>query len=180
MKEYKCKKCNEIFNPNDLRQKFCSKSCAVSFNNRLRIVSETTKKKISDTLSSKERPTVTKRLSLQKHASFVRETEITTLYDLSSRTAKKILKRMKLPCSNCGWYVEDVSCDIHHIIPRKEGGTDSHDNLTYICPNCHRLAHSDKIKSDTLTSLSEYIGDKWKEFYYVKHGKLEEKIIMPV
>lgn len=30
----------------------------------------------------------------------------------------------------------------HHIIPLSEGGLDLPENIAYICPNCHRLAHS--------------------------------------
>ncbi|HRV32245.1 MAG TPA: HNH endonuclease [Candidatus Paceibacterota bacterium] len=99
---------------------------------------------------------------------------ITTLYDLSKRTISKILKRMKLPCSKCGWYVEGVVGDIHHILERKNGGTDEHNNLTYVCPNCHRLIHTNKIKISELVNLEDFIGDTWKKFYYVKNGKLEK------
>jgi len=43
-------------------------------------------------------------------------------------------------CSSCG-------CDYpllekHHIISRKDGGSDAPENIAYLCPNCHRLAHA--------------------------------------
>ena len=117
---------------------------------------------------------MTQRKIAKKHSYYVRETEATTVYDLSTRTISKILKRLKVPCSNCGWYVEGVVGDLHHIIERKHGGSNSHDNITYLCPNCHRLVHSNKIKPETLINLSEYIGDSWKDYYYIKGGKLSK------
>jgi 5-methylcytosine-specific restriction endonuclease McrA len=103
-----------------------------------------------------------------KHASYIRKVEASSLLDLSSRTVTKILKRMNLPCSNCGWHIKNVICDVHHIIPKKEGGTNEHSNLTYICPNCHRLAHSGMLNINTLINLNDYIGDAWKEHYFIK------------
>jgi predicted HNH restriction endonuclease len=58
--------------------------------------------------------------------------------------------------------------DIHHIIPVKNGGTDHNTNLTYICPNCHRLTHSNYIKKEELVSIEDYLGDSWKEYYFTK------------
>ncbi len=86
------------------------------------------------------------------------------IFDLSKRTISKIIKRLDLKCSRCGW--DEGVCDIHHINPKNNGGTDDHTNLTYICPNCHRLAHMGKILSNELITLDIYIGDKWKDFYY--------------
>lgn len=88
--------------------------------------------------------------------------EIKSIYDVSSRTAKKILNRLNIGCSNCGW--NEASCDTHHIIEKNNGGSNDHSNLTYLCPNCHRLAHYGKIPK--YITLEEQIGDKWKEFYY--------------
>lgn len=85
-----------------------------------------------------------------------------TLYEISSRTRAKIVSRMKLKCFNCGW--DKTSCDLHHIIPQSKGGNDSHLNITYICPNCHRLAHEGKLTN--LISLEEKIGESWKKFYH--------------
>jgi hypothetical protein len=107
----------------------------------------------------------------------VRETEVKSLLELSSRTVSKILKRMKLGCSFCGWFVDGVACDIHHINEKKNGGNDEHDNLTYVCPNCHRLIHSGKIGKDKLVNLYDYIGERWKDYYYVKNGKLQKGTI---
>jgi 5-methylcytosine-specific restriction endonuclease McrA len=85
-----------------------------------------------------------------------------TLYDVSSRTLQKILKRMNAKCSNCGW--DKTTCDIHHIVPRKKGGTDDHTNLTVLCPNCHRLAHENQLLE--MINIETQYGDQWRKFYY--------------
>ncbi len=143
---------------------YCSFSCA-----RSRFHSPEKKERIRNSLlafNKKEKevnPNKNRRVS-----SFSRESEATSILQLSKRTMIKILKRMKLSCSNCNWFVEDVSLDVHHILPVKQGGLDEHSNLSYLCPNCHRLVHSGKIKSTELVPLNVLIGDKWKSFYYIK------------
>lgn len=85
-----------------------------------------------------------------------------SIFDVSSRTKTKILKRLNIGCSNCGW--NEATCDIHHIIEKSKGGTDDHENLTYLCPNCHRLAHNKKLTK--FMTLKEQVGDEWLKLYY--------------
>ena len=85
-----------------------------------------------------------------------------TLFDVSSRTLQKILKRMGVKCSNCGW--DKTTCDVHHIVPRKDGGTNENTNLTILCPNCHRMAHEHKLTE--MINIEKQYGDKWREFYF--------------
>jgi hypothetical protein len=109
---------------------------------------------------------------------------VKSILELSTRTVQKILKRMwidgKLKCSNCGW--NKTMCDIHHIQGKKIENPDSHDNLTYICPNCHRLAHRNILKN--FVTLTEQIGDNWIEYAYSirifksdEENKLKKEII---
>lgn len=173
-----CENCKKEHDGTYGSGRFCTKECARGFSTKAKRVE--INHKVSQTLTNNIYSGLTKqeyiqRKNVEKHASYERETEITTLYDLSKRTISKILKRMKLPCSKCGWFVDGVVGDIHHIIEKKNGGTDEHNNLTYICPNCHRLVHSNKLNSMELISLDDYIGNDWKKYYYVKNGKLENK-----
>jgi 5-methylcytosine-specific restriction endonuclease McrA len=167
----KCENCNTEHHGNYGSGRFCSKSCARGFstkNNRSEIsqkVSQTLTMRHNNGLNKEE---VTQKRNLEKHASFERKIEAKNLFELSKRTICKIFRRLNLPCSNCGWHVDGVVCDIHHIVERKNGGGDDHTNLTYICPNCHRLVHSGKIKSNNLITIHDYIGDSWKQYYYVK------------
>ena len=89
---------------------------------------------------------------------------IQTFFDLPARTRCKIIQRLKVACFNCGWG-EEVG-DVHHIIPKAKGGSNSHDNLTYLCPNCHRLVHKGKLQSTNLKSFQKVVGEQWKALYY--------------
>lgn len=95
---------------------------------------------------------------------------VKTIKDCSSRTISKIVKRMKLPCTCCNFYVDGIILDFHHIIERANNGSDNLDNLTYICPNCHRIAHTDKSKlTKPLISIDDYLKENnldWKAYYY--------------
>lgn len=84
------------------------------------------------------------------------------LLDMSSRTVSKIMKRMKACCSNCGW--DKTSLDLHHIVAKADGGSNSNDNLTALCPNCHRMAHEGSLT--VFKSVMETMGDSWREHYY--------------
>lgn len=47
--------------------------------------------------------------------------------------------------------------DTHHIIPLSENGPDIPSNITYLCPNCHRLAHSIQYIADC-----KILADGWR------------------
>jgi 5-methylcytosine-specific restriction endonuclease McrA len=88
-----------------------------------------------------------------------------TIDNISSRTFSKILERAKVGCSLCGW--NESSCDTHHIIERKHGGTNAMDNLIAVCPNCHRIIHKlKKYSKEFLVSKSfAFTLPNWKDFY---------------
>ncbi len=44
-----------------------------------------------------------------------------------------------MKCEVCNKYFE--SLDKHHIQSRSKGGSNSPNNIAYICPNHHRLVH---------------------------------------
>jgi len=111
-------------------------------------------------------PKTIKRVKIKK------ERTLKDFTELSSRTVCKILKRLNLPCSCCGFYVKNIVLDIHHIIPRKYNGSNDLSNLTYICPNCHRIAHNDvSLLPGKLISIKDQLearGQNWRDYYYVK------------
>ena len=91
---------------------------------------------------------------------------LTSIADCSKRTITKILERANKGCSICGW--NESTCDIHHIIPKSQGGTNEHNNLIIVCPNCHRIIHtSDKYSIEFLQehSMEQQFND-WKNYYY--------------
>jgi len=169
-----CENCQDEHEGTYGSGRFCSSKCARGFSTKEKrsLINEKVSITLGNGLSKQQR---IQRDIADKHASFIRENEVTTLKDLSARTAIKILKRLNLPCSKCNWFVNGVVGDLHHIIPRKNNGSDEHDNLCYLCPNCHRCVHSGKIKDEELINLEDYIGDEWKKYYYVKSGNLIDK-----
>lgn len=88
----------------------------------------------------------------------------TSLLDVSARTVRKVLQRLGIGCSRCGWS-EGVG-DLHHIRGRKVEDANGHHNLAYICPNCHRLVHEHKVLPEELVSLETQVGHSWLTHYF--------------
>lgn len=42
-------------------------------------------------------------------------------------------------CERCGW--KEARCDVHHKVPKANGGRNVVSNGIVLCPNCHRVAH---------------------------------------
>lgn len=119
-------------------------------------------KKYWENLSEDEKEELNKKRSHgRKIANF---NKLNSICDLSIRTALKILDRMQVGCLICGW--DKAHCDIHHIKGRKIEDANNMKNLTYVCPNCHRLIHSGIISESNIISLEDTIGESWKDFYF--------------
>jgi len=77
------------------------------------------------------------------------------------RTIQIIPANLLHPSANngqCEYCILDFAyLDKHHIIPLSEGGLDLPSNITYLCPNCHRLAHSIQYVADC-----KIIADGWR------------------
>lgn len=86
------------------------------------------------------------------------------IFDCSTRTRTKILKRLGAKCCICSW--NEGSCDVHHIKGRKIVNPHSHTNLTIMCPNHHRLFHEGKIKEEDITTFEQEFGNSWLDVYY--------------
>lgn len=63
--------------------------------------------------------------------------------------ARKVFKRRlgpALACECCGWRPRPPlgprAVNAHHIVPTAAGGSNDHDNLAALCPNCHAMAHA--------------------------------------
>ena len=52
---------------------------------------------------------------------------------------KKALERAGYRCKKCG--SDSQRLHVHHIKPRKDGGSDEMDNLKVLCPDCHADEH---------------------------------------
>jgi uncharacterized Zn ribbon protein len=139
-----CKMCKKEFLGREGRV-FCSKSCGIAYNGILRGLTHS--EKIGETTKGK-----------------YRGKDVPSIWLLSKRTVHKTIKRMKLGCSRCSW--DEGTCDIHHINGRKIDDPHNHENLTLICPNCHRLAHEGKVEKSSLITLKDYLPNNWLDYYY--------------
>jgi len=95
--------------------------------------------------------------------------KIDSILECSKRTKMKIISRLNAKCSLCGWC--ESSCDLHHIIPKKENGNGKNNNLILVCPNCHRILHTikDKYSINYLKERSfQNLYINWKDFYNTK------------
>jgi len=168
-----CKQCQSESFTKDNRKKFCSSSCSTKFNNEHRKPpTEEQRKKTSERIKKywMEHP---ERKSVGiKHSKAVGNStkgkykgdNIKSIFDVSKRTTTKILKRLNIGCCICKW--NEGSCDVHHINGKKVEDANGHWNLTYICPNHHRMYHNGKIKKEDFVSLDKHIPENWKELYY--------------
>lgn len=156
---YKCEKCGKLVEKPYGSNRFCSLRCSCSHS-----ISEQQKKKISQQVMSywdkKGRKYRTPRIPK-------------SILDMSTRTVSKILHRAQRGCMLCGW--NEALCDIHHIKPRKEGGTDDNSNLVVVCPNCHRKIHCGKICVLPEVNV-ENLFKNWSDYYFVNFEELEKLI----
>lgn len=90
-----------------------------------------------------------------------------SIFDFSKRTVSKIFSRGKVKCVLCGW--NNATCDVHHIISKKDGGSNDNSNLIILCPNCHRELHSHTLKISNEQLFKKSIKNIWEElikYYY--------------
>ena len=166
-----CLHCSIPFETFDYQKKFCTRTCSATYNNANRVITKETKQKISDALKKyHERKIWTQNdrdkfsVAVGKSTKGKHKNKPKSILDFSLRTSMKIMKRLKVGCSVCGW--NETPCDIHHINGKKCENPHDHKNLAYVCPNCHRKCHLGLIKKEDLVNLEDYIGDKWEKFYY--------------
>lgn len=188
-----CKKCivcgNDLTGPS--QRKFCSSRCAAIYNNNKRKERNYSTKgrtkivqcircgcNIDVSIHSSRKSWICNECKQNNSPHSKNVEKIKSILEFSKRTAVKILKRMGAKCSICGW--DESTCDIHHIIPKKNGGTDNMDNLIYICPNCHRICHTtNKYSIEHLKSLAISILYKdWKNFYHPSNWSFSSNAVL--
>jgi len=62
-----------------------------------------------------------------------------------ANTKAYILIRDNYICQNCKGKTKDSKLEVHHIIFRRDGGSDEHDNLITLCKTCHDKLHQGKV-----------------------------------
>lgn len=141
-----CLVCSKSFTPDkksfykDLKNagKFCSNSCSAVFNNANRPLLDLECVVCSNIFKSKSKSAKYCSHSCKNTRSLKKKYKSRTYLNYK---VSELLNDTS--CSNCSWNLE--TCDIHHIIPKKLGGSDDFNNLVILCPNCHRLADRGKL-----------------------------------
>jgi predicted restriction endonuclease len=69
-------------------------------------------------------------------------------YGRSATFRKAIRTKFIDRCAICGW--DEAPNDVAHIVARKNGGTDTLDNVVMLCPNHHRLFDTGRITAEQI------------------------------
>lgn len=56
-----------------------------------------------------------------------------------------------VPCEICGW--NKTARDLHHILEVSKNGKNKLENIVCVCPNCHRMIHTNLISEDDLLKV---------------------------
>ena len=170
-REMTCKHCGTKSFTKDNAKIFCNSKCSTLYNNANRgPISDITRERMRSSILNAYATGKLKRMSPAAATQLAIEgtkgkfKEPTSILEVSKRTASKICDRLFKACFICGW--DEASCDIHHIRGRKIPDPHNHNNLSYLCPNHHRLADYKLIDLSTIPTIEQKFGDKWKEFYY--------------
>ena len=67
-----------------------------------------------------------------------------TNYGLAN-TKAKVLWRDRYTCQNCTGKRKNPRLEVHHIVYRSNGGSDTEDNLIVLCQTCHKAVHVGKV-----------------------------------
>lgn len=78
-------------------------------------------------------------------------------------------ERDRYRCVSCGEkFTDDSELDVHHAVPRGQGGPNRLSNLVSGCRRCHEAAHGERDHAPTIRSLST--GDMIKkDFEWFPH-----------
>ena len=63
-----------------------------------------------------------------------------------ANTKAYVLDRDKYTCQNCKGKKKDKRLEVHHIVFRRNGGSDEQENLTTLCKTCHDSLHKGDIE----------------------------------
>lgn len=86
--------------------------------------------------------------------------------NISSSVRKQVYRREGYRCALCD---STKYIQIHHVVKRSQGGTNSLHNLVCLCSDCHALAHGmnlngwDATQEDVEQAIVEYLADLYAE-----------------
>lgn len=174
-----CLNCYEQYQGTDPKQKYCSHRCAGFHNNWMKKygkgkkLTKKQKEKLSNSLKLyysnleshpfKNSDEWSKKIGKATKGKYKKKAPL-NIFEVSTRTRSKILSRLNLKCSCCGY--DKCPGKLHHIKGKKINDFDNHSNLSFVCARCHDEIHYGLIKKSSLITLKDLIGDRWLEYYY--------------
>ena len=88
---------------------------------------------------------------------------------LTKETRREIYRRDGWRCALCD---STDGLQIHHVVPRGEGGSDFPENLIALCWRCHAIAHGMRMpelwwtQDDVAQMCTEYVSDYYAGNWY--------------
>lgn len=155
-------------------KKFCSQSCAASYNNKNREHDDNTKNKISNSVREyiKENGSIIDKIKFSKEKwqqirKKRRETNRKKLMeadykDLKFETLRKrIILEQDEKCNKCGvheWFGKKIPLEMDH----KDGDNSNNEreNLEALCPNCHSITDTWRGKNKKCQSNMKRVSDE--------------------
>lgn len=168
----KCKNCNKSFQVESREAKrtdkvagiFCSRSCCVSYTAKERV-------EVLNICKHCGREYSTVALHSKYCSNSCKQKNYRSKGKSDNMYDRKLLDLLgEYPCEICNW--SSAPRDVHHIIPVSENGKNIVDNLITLCPNHHRMVHTNSfsqdylfeiVKSRTISSSLKLLLDKIKE-----------------
>ncbi len=89
----------------------------------------------------------------------MKKTRYTLGANIDKEVRKSVYKRDGYRCALCD---DARRIQIHHVIPRGQGGPGTEMNCITLCPRCHALCHGTDI--DRLGFSMEYMEQAWVEY----------------
>lgn len=91
--------------------------------------------------------------------------------DFSEKIIEEVKKKAMFRCCRC----QDISVEVHHILPIKDGGDNSMENAAPLCPSCHSLFGDNPIKRKEIKQMR----NNWYETVEKMYGPKAD-ILVPL
>jgi predicted restriction endonuclease len=85
--------------------------------------------------------------------------------NVSNKIRKEVYRRDGFRCALCD---STIGIQLHHVVKRSQGGTESPQNLITLCSDCHALAHGMNLRrwvdideSAISQAIVEYMADTY-------------------